>query len=77
MGKAIVSTSIGAEGIEISNGKNIIIADTCEEFADSILDLSVNKVLFDTISRNARELAIQKYDNSHITNELIRFIESL
>lgn len=39
MGKAIVSTSIGAEGLPVEHGKNILLADTPEEFASRVLAL--------------------------------------
>ena len=39
MSKAIVSTSIGCEGLEVANGLDIVIADTPEEFARRILEL--------------------------------------
>lgn len=36
MGKAIITTSIGAEGIPIENNKHAIIADTINEFVEAI-----------------------------------------
>lgn len=35
----VVSTSIGAEGLDVRNGENILIADSAREFADSCLRL--------------------------------------
>lgn len=37
LGKSVVSTTIGAEGIEVTSGKDIIIADRPEEFAENVL----------------------------------------
>jgi glycosyltransferase involved in cell wall biosynthesis len=39
MGKAIVSTSIGAEGLPVTHGKDIVIADTPKSFARSVVEL--------------------------------------
>lgn len=39
MGRAIVSTSIGAEGLDVRNGKDIILADEAETFADAVITL--------------------------------------
>jgi glycosyltransferase involved in cell wall biosynthesis len=39
MGKAIVSTSIGAEGLDVTHGCNLLLADDSQSFADSILRL--------------------------------------
>src|SRR6202034_846428 len=37
MGKAVVSTTIGAEGIEYTDGKNILLGDAPQDFADKVL----------------------------------------
>lgn len=38
-GKAIVSTSVGAEGLDVDHGQDIILADGAREFADAVLKL--------------------------------------
>src|SRR5262249_54224640 len=35
MGKAVVSTAIGAEGLPVTNGRDIVIADEASAFADA------------------------------------------
>jgi polysaccharide biosynthesis protein PslH len=45
MEKPIVSTSIGAEGLPIRNGEEIILADTPESFAEAVIGLLRNEVL--------------------------------
>jgi hypothetical protein len=37
MGKALVSTSIGAEGLSFQNGRDLLLADDASSFADAIL----------------------------------------
>jgi glycosyltransferase involved in cell wall biosynthesis len=39
MAKAMVSTSIGAEGLDVTDGRDLLIADNAQLFADSILRL--------------------------------------
>ena len=39
MEKAIVSTSIGAEGLPVTDGKDILLADTPEAFAEAVVSL--------------------------------------
>src|SRR5690606_19894173 len=46
MGKAVVSTSIGCEGLEARDGENILIADTPEAFAAAI-----DRILRDDVLR--------------------------
>jgi glycosyltransferase involved in cell wall biosynthesis len=61
VGRPVVSTSLGAEGIPAVNGENIIIADKEEGFAKGISDLLNDESLFQKISRNARQLVEEKY----------------
>jgi glycosyltransferase involved in cell wall biosynthesis len=70
MGKAIVSTSIGCEGIDVTDGHDILIADTPAEFAAKTVELMRNPHLRDTLSKNARETVIKKYAWNVIASEL-------
>jgi len=70
MGKAIVSTTIGAEGIDYGNGKNIMIADEPEDFAKCVLDLIRNEGLCTSLGVNARDLVDEKYSWKIIANQL-------
>jgi glycosyltransferase involved in cell wall biosynthesis len=45
MGRAIVSTTIGAEGLEVRNGRDIILADQSETFGDAVITLLQNSEL--------------------------------
>ena len=60
-GQNIISTTLGAEGIPVENGKNILIADDANEFARKINDCFNNKYNFESITENARELIKQNY----------------
>lgn len=62
MNKPVVSTTIGAEGLEIENNKNILIADQWDEFADKIIKLLNDKELATIIGNNSRKLVENKYD---------------
>ncbi len=39
MGKAVVSTSLGCEGLSVISGKHLIVADRAQEFAQAVVDL--------------------------------------
>ena len=60
MEKPVVSTSIGALGINFDKSE-IIIADEPEDFANAILKLLKNVTLRDNMGKNARKLIIEKY----------------
>ncbi len=61
MGKAIVSTSVGCEGLNVTDGKDISIGDTPEDFADRVVHLLNNPKQRERLQRNARDLA-RTYD---------------
>jgi len=61
MGKAIVSTSVGCEGIEVTDGENIFIADSKEEFTEKILCLLNNESKRKRLGENGLKLVKKKY----------------
>ncbi len=77
MGKCIISTSIGAEGIDIEPGKNILIADTAAAFTEQIDKVLADPKLADTIGANARELIRKRHTNAEIIKDLVAFYASL
>jgi glycosyltransferase involved in cell wall biosynthesis len=70
-GKAIVSTSIGAEGNVAQNGTHILIRDGASDFAEGVVELLSNSKLRQTLGLNARELAVSKYGWDHIVSEFV------
>ncbi|MXV51055.1 glycosyltransferase [Pedobacter sp. HMF7647] len=60
--KCIISTSLGAEGIDYQHGKNILIADTPNEFYKYILQCITDRKFAEKIGENARRL-IEKQHN--------------
>lgn len=66
MGKAIVSTSVGCEGLNVNDGKDILIADSPEDFADKTIDLLRDSNKRGALEKNAIELA-KTYDWDLIT----------
>ena len=61
MGKAIVSTSIGAAGLEVTAGKELIIADEPQEFAAETGRLLTEPRLAETIGAAARYRTVERY----------------
>jgi glycosyltransferase involved in cell wall biosynthesis len=76
LGKAIVSTSLGAQGINHTHGENILIADSTEEFAASISQLYANAELRRRLGQNAREFALQKFDLARIGQRKLDFYDT-
>ena len=61
MGKAIVSTTLGAEGIETVPGRDILIEDQPVAFADAVNRLLSEPSLAVHIGQSARRLAVERY----------------
>ncbi|MDX6693397.1 MAG: polysaccharide biosynthesis protein PslH [Blastocatellia bacterium] len=58
-GKAVVSTTIGAEGLEVEHGRDILLADDAETFSDSIIMLLRDEALRRGFETAAARLAAQ------------------
>ncbi len=63
MQRAIVATSIAAEGIPVSDRKNILITDGAETMAAMISELCSNKSGYDELARNSRTFVIENFNN--------------
>ncbi len=75
--KAIVSTTIGIEGIIHKDGKDVLIANTPQEFIDSIRKLIWKEDFYKSICFNARENAKRNYSNKVLAEKLNGFISSI
>jgi polysaccharide biosynthesis protein PslH len=71
LGKIIISTTVGAEGIGCKNLNNIMIADTALEFAEIVGKIINDKHFADQISANAIEFIHRNYDNNIFIHQLI------
>ncbi len=62
MGKPIVSTSLGAEGIGVTNGQDILLADSPNDFAAQVGRLLDGAALRRELGSAARRLVEEQYD---------------
>ena len=70
MGKAVVSTSIGCEGLRVENGKNILVADAPSDFANEIVVVLHNEVLRRRLGAAGRGLVEKEYSWERIADQL-------
>jgi sugar transferase (PEP-CTERM/EpsH1 system associated) len=61
MGKAVVSTSMGAEGLPVRHGENIILADNPTDFARQVVDLLRDPLRRQRLGHAARQLVEENY----------------
>lgn len=70
LGRPVVSTTIGCEGLEVETGVHLLIADTEQEFAAAVVELLGDEARRTQLARNARELVERRYDWRNIAGEL-------
>jgi glycosyltransferase involved in cell wall biosynthesis len=75
--KTIISTSIGAEGIQYTNGENILVANTPQQFLDAIKKCMADKNYAEEIGKSARKLVAEKYSNEAIGKSVTEFYKSV
>jgi len=76
MQKCIISTSLGAEGINYENGHDILIANNREEFYDAILHCITDEEYCIEVGQNARRLIEKQHDINVVTANLVGFYEA-
>lgn len=77
LGKTIITTTIGAQGMKYTDGDNILIADTPEEFVEQIHKCYSSVNFCKTIGTNARKLSIENYHYVSVANEMVKFYSKL
>src|SRR5262245_3718195 len=68
-GVPVVSTTLGAEGLPVVAGRDILLADTPALFADAIVKLIEDGQLARVLARNCQALVYQRYSVDNLTDE--------
>ena len=76
LGKPIVSTPIGTEGISTTSGKDIIVVENAGGFIESVSRLIEDPAFFNEISKNAIDFIHKKFDNFSSAGSLIGFYKT-
>ncbi len=72
-GKAIITTAIGAEGINYEHGQHLLIAKDSRSFTEAIVKLCDDSNLRDSLGKNARMLIAKEHDNQKLMQKLTGF----
>lgn len=75
--QAVISTTLGAEGLNYVHGKHILIADNPEDFTEQVDKVLKNKVLKNTLASNGYELVKSDYSTESAIKEIISILESI
>ncbi|MFO7880101.1 MAG: glycosyltransferase family 4 protein [Bacteroidota bacterium] len=77
LGKTMVSTGKGAEGIDIAHGKHLLIADDSKKFADACVTLLNDPEKRKKLEENSQKFVRESYDNIRIARELYNFYQQV
>jgi glycosyltransferase involved in cell wall biosynthesis len=75
MGKAVVSTTVGAEGLPLEDGRHFLQADAPQSFADSVLSLLRDPSRRESIGAAGRRLVEERYSWPQVAAEFEAFVK--
>jgi len=76
-GLPVVTTTIGAEGMNLQHGVHVLIADETKEFADSIRQLHDDPALWESLAKNGRLRVEQEWSPSAVEGSICEALDSL
>ena len=77
LGRVVVSTTVGKEGIEANHGEQIFVADTAMEFVAVLTECIKDLPLMQTVADNAVTLIKDKYDHKVNARKLLEKYKSI
>jgi len=77
LGRPVVTTSIGCEGLDVTDGEHLLIGDTAADFAQQVVRLLSEQELRNRIVVAARSLVEKRYDWTIIADKLARAYAAL
>lgn len=77
LGRTVITTSIGAEGIPAESGRHLIIADTAKEFEEHLIWCMENPALAQAIGVEAREFIRMHFANLDIAGRVYNAYERM
>ena len=69
MRKALISTTLGAEGLDITPGEHFLAADTPSDFADAVVQLLEDAALRNRLADNAHRQVVENYSAESVARQ--------
>jgi glycosyltransferase involved in cell wall biosynthesis len=69
-GLPVVATSVGAEGMQLQDGKHLLVADEPEAFARHVLSLLTDDALWRGTQENARDFVESRFSSRALTDKV-------
>lgn len=73
-GRPVVSTSLGAEGLDLRDGEHLLLADGPEQFADACVELLSDPARCREMGRSARTFVAERYERSRVVDRIRRLL---
>jgi glycosyltransferase involved in cell wall biosynthesis len=77
MKKAVVATSVGAEGLDVVDGRHLLLADTPDQFAERVLRLLGDASLRRRLGDDGRRLVEERYGWDRLADKLYEYLKDL
>ena len=77
LGRPVVSTPLGCEGLAVEDGKHLLVANDAEGFAAAVMRLLTDRALVARLTGEARTLVERDYDWTGIAGRLLRVYDEL
>jgi glycosyltransferase involved in cell wall biosynthesis len=77
MGKVILSTTVSAEGSGAVDGEHLLIADNADDYIHQIKRLKEEPMLLARLSKNARNFALENFQNKKVIARLLDYYKLL
>jgi len=77
LGVPVVTTSKGAEGLDVKHEEHLLIADSADDFAKCIVRVLTDKGIRDHLVQNAKKIVSEKYDWPVVVPHFLRLMESI
>jgi len=76
-GVPVVATTVGAEGMCLTHGKDVLVADGPEDFCRAVVALYQDAHLWDRLSRNGLEVISRRFSLSAVRASLVELLEEV
>ena len=76
LGRCVVSTPLGAEGLEAEDGRNLLLAEGAEALAEQVARALSDAGLRDSLRRAGREVALRAHDPRRIAEDYARALQA-
>ena len=77
MKKAVVATSVGAEGLEVVDDRHLLLADSADSFAEQVLRLLEDAALRRGLGDAGRRLVEERYGWDRLADKLYEYLSEL